>query len=133
MNTDKDGASIQHTMTRLAFIQHNVNHSSPAHYAVLQQAFEANTDVLLIQEPYICLDRQEGSFICISHPSFHTVSPMPIIAANRTTERPRTIAYIRKRLALQFSPRYDLCKDPDMQIIELMIQPEPFLIINVYN
>ena len=118
---------------KLTFIQHNVNHSSPVHYTVLQQAFELNTDVLLLQEPYVAFDKLQKNFICISHPSFHTVSPIPTPAANKIPERPRTLAYIRKSTCLQFSPRYDLCEDPDMQIIEVIIEPEPFLIINVYN
>ena len=118
---------------KLTFIQHNVNHSSPAHNAILQQAFELNTNVLLIQEPYVAQDRLQGDFICISHPSFYTVSPTPMPALNRVRERPRTLTYIRKSPHLQFSPRYDLCKDPDMQVIELIIEPEEFFIINIYN
>ena len=118
---------------KLTVIQHNVNHSSPVHYAVLQQAFEYNTDVVLIQEPYVAQDKQRGDFICISHPTFHIIPSMPFQSDNRLAERPRTLAYIRKSSHLQFSPRYDLCKDSDMQIIELFLQPEPFLIINLYN
>ena len=58
---------------------------------------------------------------------------MPMPVANKAAVRPRALTYIRKRPQLQFSPRYDLCKDPDMQIIELIIETEPIFIINIYN
>ena len=100
---------------------------------MLQQAFESSTDVLLLQEPYVAQDRHKGIFIFISHPSFHTVSSQPIPITNRPAQRPRTLMYIRKSSGLQFSPRYDMCNDLDMQIVEVNIQLEPFLIINIYN
>ena len=133
MNGNRLDRGRQQTARRLTFIQHNVNRCSNAHYAVLQQAFESGTDVLLLQEPYVAQDRYKGIFIFISHPSFHTVSSQPIPITNRPAQRPRTLMYIRKSSGLQFSPRYDMCNDPDMQIVEVNIQPEPFLIINIYN
>ena len=95
---------------KLTFIQYNINRSSPAHYSLLQQAFEnTSTDIILIQEPYVAYNKLQGNFICISHPSFHTAPPIPMLSNNIVSERPRTFTYIRKSSCLQFSPRYDLC------------------------
>ena len=119
---------------KLTFIQHNVNRSSPAHYSLLQQAFEnTSTDIILIQEPYVAYNKLQGNFICISHSSFHTAPPIPMLSNNIVSERPCTLTYIWKSSCLQFSPRYDLCQDTDMQIIELTMEPESFFIINIYN
>ena len=118
---------------KLAFIQHNANWSSPAHYSILQMAFENNTDIVLIREPSVVKDRRGGNFFCISHPSFHLITPVPPQTANTITIHPRTLTYIRQNIDLEFTPRYDLCNDPDMQIIELVDKIQRFFIINIYN
>ena len=72
---------------KLTFIQHNVNRSSPAHYSLFKQAFEnTSTDIILIQEPYVAYNKLQGNFICISHPSFHTVPLTPMISNNIVSE-----------------------------------------------
>ena len=77
-------------------------------------AFENNTDIVLIQEPSVVKDRRGGNFFNISHLSFHLITPVPPQTANTITIRPRTLTYIRKNIDLEFTPRYDLCNDPDI-------------------
>lgn len=116
----------------MTFIQHNVGHSRVPMQAVLQQGFESNTDILLLQEPYTPKS-PEGKYICITHPEYHTVPPRSESSPSSMAQRPRVLTYIRKKANIQFNPRYDLCEDPDMQIIKIIDPLEPFFIINIYN
>jgi len=45
---------------------------------------------------------------------------------------PRVLTYVRKASNLEFSPKYDLYTDPDIQVIEV-VGRELFYIVNVYN
>ena len=118
---------------KLAFIQHNTNRSSPAKYSILQMACENNTDIVLIQEPSVVKDRRDGNFFCISYLSFHLITLVPPQTTNTITIRPWTLTYIRKNIDLEFTLCYNLCNDPDMQIIELVDKIQRFFIINIYN
>ena len=109
-------------------IQHNVNNQDIAQQIVLQQALTTHADIVLIQEPHL-LSRK--TWITTTHTAFHLITPQPSTLSD-TTVRPRVLAYVRKTCTVEFTPRYDLCNDPDMQIIEFF-GVEPFYVINVYN
>ena len=76
------------------------------------------------------MEKGGEGFITISHPSFYTILPYP--ASPTIITRPRVLAYIRKSCRVEFTPRYDICNDSDMQVIEFLGE-EPFYIINIYN
>jgi hypothetical protein len=40
---------------------------------------------------------------------------------------------MRKAARIEFSTRYDLCNNPDTQVIKVLNNTEPFYIVNVYN
>ena len=113
----------------IKFVQHNVNRQNIAHHTILQQALTSYVDIVLLQEPY-CMEKGSEGFITISHPSFHTILPCP--ATPTIITRPRVLAYVRKSCTVEFTPRYDICNDSDMQVIEFF-RKEPFYVVNVYN
>ena len=113
----------------IKFVQHNVNRQNIAHHTILQQALTSCVDIVLLQEPY-CMEKGGEGFITISHPSFHTILPCP--ATPTIITRPRVLAYVRKSCTVEFTPRYDICNDSDMQVIEFFGK-EPFYVVNVYN
>ncbi|OXV05133.1 hypothetical protein Egran_07099 [Elaphomyces granulatus] len=115
----------------IKLIQHNANKQDIAHQTVFQQAYETHTDILLIQEP-ACPKAPSGSFIGLQHPAYYLITPQPAPSPSDIAVRPRVLAYIRKASQLEFTPRYDLFSDPDIQAIEV-IGPETFLIVNLYN
>lgn len=83
-------AALAATRPRKAFFitQNNVAHTGPAHDAALAAGFEAEAEVILIQEPWFNDDRTK------THPAFHTFMPSNSWA-NRDAG-PRVITYIRK-------------------------------------
>ena len=111
-------------------IQHNVNRQDGAHQTILEQAFTSHTDIILLQEPH-CPSFSD-SFVGLTHPSFHIVTPQPGPSVSSIAVRPRVLAYVRKSCDIEFTPRYDICNDPDMQIIEFFGK-EHFYVVNVYN
>lgn len=118
---------------KLSFIQHNTNKRPEAHYALLQQAFESQTDIVFIQEPYFASNPlNHGTWICIQHPSYYPILPEPGLSLTEIPRKPRVLTYVRKLLGLEVNPRFDLAVDPDFQVIEIAAV-EPFLAINLYN
>jgi exonuclease III len=122
---------INPTNCYIKFIQHNVNRQDAALHSILQQALTTFTDVVLLQEPY-CFSNKAGGFGALTHPSFHLVTPQPSSSPSDIRIRPRVLTYIRKTCNVEFNPRYDICSDPDMQIIEFTGR-EPFYVMNIYN
>ncbi len=120
------------TVTAVHFLQHNVNRQQVAQQTVFEQALQARVDILLLQEPYLFKNNTTApsSFVCLQHSAFHSILPQP---SDRILVRPRVVTYIRKGAGFQFSPRYDLFSDPDLQAVELVGVEEPFLVINAYN
>jgi ribonuclease HI/exonuclease III len=117
---------------RVKFIQVNLNKQAAAHDTALQIALETQTDILLLQEPYCPRNYQTDRYIGLQHSAYYLLTPQPTSSYANIREKPRVLAYIRKAARLEFSPRYDLANDPDLQIIEV-IGEEPFLVVNVYN
>ena len=125
------GSSSRSTK-RIKFIQVNLNRGDIAHQTALQLAFESKTDILLLQEPNCPKNTQLGGYIGLQHPAYHLVTPEPVSSFSSIRTRPRVFTYIRKASNLEFSPRYDLCTDPDIQVIEV-VGKESYYIVNVYN
>jgi len=115
-------------MIGIKVLQHNANRQAAAHHTLLQHAFESKAYVVLIQEPY-CPGGRKDSYHTVSHLSFYTVLPMPILGSLR----PHVMAYVRKKDGLEFTPRYDLASDPYWQVLEVFSGPESFFFVNVYN
>jgi hypothetical protein len=115
----------------ITFLQHNCARRDVVHHTVLQQAFESNTTVLLLQEPHFPhITQPDGTtgFIALHHPAYHTVLPCDLQGTIVAT-RPRVMAYVRKN-TIDFSPSppYDL----DLQLIRVSTA-EPFIVVNLYN
>jgi len=113
------------------FVQHNVNRKKEAHFSVLENCLQKKIDIVLLQEPY--LPQINGYHIAINHTAFYTIPPKISPNLSKIEKRPRVITYIRKSAQIQFNPRYDICNDSDLQIIDILGIPEPFLIYNIYN
>ena len=121
----------------LNFIQHNTHKHDVAQHTLLEQASRNQTDVILVQEPALARNKMQGlsadAYICITHPSYDVFTPQPATDLSRIPIAPRVLVYIRKNARIQANPRYDICADPDLQVIEIVGIPEPFLIVNCYN
>jgi hypothetical protein len=117
---------------RIKFIQVNLNKQDIAHQTALQLAFESKTDILLLQEPYCPRNFQLGGYIGLQHSAYHLVTPEPTTNLSNLRRKPRVLTYVRKASNLEFSPRYDLYTDPDIQVIEV-VGREAYYIVNVYN
>ncbi|KAI1003550.1 hypothetical protein K3495_g4658 [Podosphaera aphanis] len=68
---------------------------SSTHEIALETAFKTNSDIILIQEPYIFKDLARR--ISRSHPSFDCFSPI-----DNWSVRPRVLTYTRKESGLKF-------------------------------
>jgi endonuclease/exonuclease/phosphatase (EEP) superfamily protein YafD len=113
-------------------LQVNLNRQDVAFQSALEHALEIEADIVLFQEPYTPKNHRTGGFIGLQHSAFYTVTPQPG-SLSSIGERPRVLTYIRKAAELEFTTRYDLCCDPDLQIIQVSSAIEPFYIANVYN
>jgi exonuclease III len=116
----------------IQFIQVNVNKQNIAQQTALQNALESKVDIVLLQELYCYRNYNTGSFIALNYSAFYTIALQP---GNLTSikERLRVLTYIRKAARIEFSTRYNLCNNPDTQVIEVLNNIEPFYIVNVYN
>ena len=84
----------------LLFHQVNVGKGGPNMDIALQQAWEAEVHVVMVQEPWTM--RRNGDFITKSHTGFDSFVPFGNTAAR---SRPRAITFVRKGLqAAQISP-----------------------------
>ncbi len=102
------------------------------HQTILQQAFESNTTIVLLQEPYMprIYDSSGAvSYVALHHPAVHTLLPGGLASTTKVAERPRVIAYFHKG-TLEFSPVP--VDDLDIQLIKVFGK-ETFLILNLYN
>jgi ribonuclease HI len=118
------------TSLSVIIIQHNTNRQETATITVLEEGYQLAADIVLLQEPY-CY-RIRGAFIPVQHPSYNLIAPIGYTSYPSLPKRPRVLAYIRKEIGLEISPRFDLVSDPDLQAIEVQ-GPEPFLLLNLYN
>jgi exonuclease III len=116
----------------IKFIQVNLNKQDIAYQTALQLAFESQTDILLLQEPYCPRNYQTNGYIGLQHSAYHLITPQPTQSLSNIRIKPRVLTYIRKASNLEFTPKYDLSADPDLQVIEV-VEKETFYIVNVYN
>ncbi len=90
----------------ITFLQHNCGRRDTVHQTILQQGFEANTTVILLQEPYLpTITEPTGTkhYITIQHPAYHSVLPAGLTGMAKIPKRPRVMAYFLKN-TLDFSP-----------------------------
>jgi hypothetical protein len=108
----------------IRLISHNANRSSTAINALLNGA-GATTDIILIQEANITDSKYE-----VTHPNVILLKPL---RGNRRSNC--TAAYIsHSNPYLKVTQSTDLCKDPDLQILEISTDLIPsFFLINIYN
>ena len=122
----------------MKIVQHNLNRQKEALHSTLEVCTRNKVDIILFQEPYIARkptqdeqDEQDESYICIQHGSYFAIPPKPTLL--NIGQRPRVLAYIRRNSGIQANPRYDICNDLDIQVIDILGVEEPFSIINLYN
>ena len=77
----------------------------------------------------------QGGLICIQHGAYQPILPTstPLSSLLLQSQRPRVLAYIRRASYLQANPRFDICNDLDIQVIDILGVEEPFSIVNLYN
>lgn len=75
----------------ITFLCANLGKGGPSNDIILQAAWDAGTDVLLIQEPWA--SRNNDSWLIKSHPGFDRYSPN---TGGADTPRPRSAIYTRK-------------------------------------
>src|ERR671939_106642 len=122
--------SAMELTNRIRIISHNCAKSQNVMQSILHTAINT-ADIILIQEPWIRLDRETGQQTSISHPSFHALIP----ATNRGGRKARVMAFISSTHPfLKTTPRPDICPDPDLQVLEISTVSIPTtLILNIYN
>ena len=105
----------------IQIVQLNINHS-PDIMTIMQQEYLRDTDILLYQEPAFSRSTlPQHLFLTLKIPGFKTILPIPIIQlrtplANRF---PRVMAYTHKWDDMIIIPRYNLCLDHNMMVIEI--------------
>ena len=117
--------SITPTQSTIRVIQHNCARSMNVMHSCLNSA--TNTaDIVLFQEPWIARDNKTT----ISHPSFTSLIPPSSLDV-----RPRTMAFVsRIRQDLVCTPRSDISKDSDLQILSISANGiSSILLLNIYN
>lgn len=116
----------------IRILQINANRSidimNSLHAEHLQQ-----TDIILYQEPGFAA-RPAPPFLPPNLPGFTPYLPAPIEDIRRQDKTPRVMAYARAKDDMTIVPRYDICRDLDMMVLEVQ-QPgrRAALVVNVYN
>ena len=110
---------------------------SPDVMPTMQQEYIRDTDILLCQEPAFSTSTlPQHLFLTPKIPGFKAILPIPIDQlrtppANRVR---RMMAYARERNDVIVVPRYDICLDHNMMVIEIQLRPhQPVLVVNIYN
>ena len=119
-------------MSQLTILQINVDKGGPQHEIALSTAYDEQTDVVLIQEPYISRDFPRR--ITKRHPSFNCFTPID----DWTNSQPRVLTYVRKGAGLrttQIRPdTLDQSALPDILFLQVQAPSgQSLLIVNVYN
>jgi len=111
----------------ISVISHNTARSNIVHHTILEIARARKTDILLVQEPYICTS-SIGDAIPAQHFDYFT------IINSSLTARSRAITYIRKDAGISYSNRIDLVSDPDAILLEIQRKNrQSFYLLNIYN
>src|SRR6266536_4546896 len=109
---------------KISIMQHNCARNTANMYICLEIGLERNIDFILVQESWIARD----NIYIISHTAYYIILP------EFCDVRSRVVVFAKKYLIHQFCYRYDLCKDSDIIIIDILNSEIPdFQIMNVYN
>ena len=121
-----DSSTTTKIAGEISFLQQNVGKRQEVQQTLLEIAFAKRTDLVLIQEPSVWLDRRDSLWFSFSHPSYALVLP-------KSEKKPRTAIYIRTEAAFKHKQRDDLSTDSDLQVLEISGPTERFLLLNIYN
>ena len=106
-------------------VQLNVNHS-PDVMAIMQQEYICNTDILLYQEPAFSRSTlPQHQFLTLKILGFPTILLILIdqLKATPANQVPRVMAYACEWNDIIVVPRYNICLNLDMMVIEIQQQP----------
>ena len=92
-STTIHGANALNRNSQLRISWMNVARSSPCHIAALQLSWDAEIDIICVQEPFTMVGTRTST-----HPGYHLISPVISWNDPHTLEqdRPRVLTYIRK-------------------------------------
>ena len=109
----------------IRIIQHNCARSMNVMHSCLNSATN-NADIILFQESWIAKDNKTT----ISHPSFTS-----LISLSNLDIRSKTMIFVSKtRQDIVCTPRSDLSKDSDLQILSISADGiSNILLLNIYN
>ena len=95
----------------------------------------SNTDILLRQESAFSTSTlPQHLFLTPKIPGFKTILPIDQLRTPPANRILRVMAYARERNDVIVVPRYDICLDHDMTVIEIQPRPhQPVLVVNIYN
>src|SRR6266487_6634734 len=109
---------------KISIMQHNCARNTANIHTYLEIGLEKNIDCILIQKLWIAQD----NIYIISHTAYHIILP------EFCDVRPRVAIFVKKNLIYQFCYRFDLCKDSDIIILDILnSEISDFQIMNVYN
>jgi hypothetical protein len=110
----------------LRVFQANVGRGGPAHDLALHFAYQAGSDVVLLQEPWT--QTAPGRRLTKTHPGYRTLIPI-----DDWTSRPRVITYVRRGVGYRITqPTAGLSRD----LLQVVLQQPGYpatTIWNVYN
>jgi len=92
-----------------------------------------DTNIILYQEPGFT-PYPATPFLPPNAIGFTPILPIPIESLRRQEQFPRVMAYAKTRPNLTVIPRYDICEDLDMMVLEIhQLARPPYLVVNLYN
>ncbi|KAI1688036.1 reverse transcriptase [Pyrenophora tritici-repentis] len=119
------GETTPHRHRQMQVCWVNVARSSPCHITALERAWEADIDIVCIQEPFTLTGTRTST-----HPGFHMISP--VISWNNPTtwgtDRPRVLTYTRKSPNIRATLIH-----PRISRDVLWIEANGYRILNVYR
>ena len=117
----------QNIISKIQFLQQNVNKNNNKMHTCLQIDLELNIDFVLFQESFI----NTNSMTTISHSAYYC------IMSESEKIRFRVMIFAKKNSKYQFCQRSDICSDTDILVIDindsLNSDAEIIQLINVYN
>lgn len=115
-------------LSHIKFSQHNTARGCEILQSLFDVSIKGETDILLVQEPYLFHHSHLQTYQPILHSAYHAI---PLITHQFL--RPRVMTYVKKASQIQVMPRYDLVSDPNYQILEVDLPGKAFYIICIYN
>lgn len=113
-------------------LQINLNKSQQATESALQLAIELQIDIIFVQEPWLIPKSQHhGDYRetrSVNHQNF-----IQILPNHNSSERPRTLVYVAKKIRSQVLLAPNSPRDPDFQELEMVVDNSKITLINIYN